>query len=246
MRRIALLFLFVFRSFLYPEREEGASPDNYRKVMIDEVLDDPEAIGKRLKLALKRYFKEPEEFDVLIYPTDRAKVPLGFFSRVDVKFKRTKIKVLEVEEGSIQIYGLRINLPSLYRDKTIRIRSLDKTKFHFKIKEEALNEAIAKKNLPVHNAQLSIHPGKIAFTASFRTLFIKSHVETKGRLEVEDKTKIKFHPDRLKLNRVPIPGFVKQAISKKINPILDLDDFEFIDSIDSIELKHGLIELISK
>jgi len=246
MRKIAFFLLFICRSFLYPAREEFNTKDNYRKVMIDEVLEDPEAIGRRLKKALERYFKDPEEFKVLIYPTKREKVPLGYFSRIDVHFKRAHIKVLEVEEGSVQIYGLRVNLTNLYRDGNIRIREMEKSKFHFKIKEEALNQAIKDKNLPVDNARLRISPGRLAFSASFKTLFIRSHVETKGRLEIEDKTRIHFHPERLKLNRIPIPGFVKRTLSHKINPILDLDDFDFIHSIDSIELKHGMIELISK
>jgi hypothetical protein len=246
MRKIALFLLFLFRTLIVPARDDPKDPDNYRKEMVQEVLEDPEAIGKRVKKALERYFKDPEFFEVLIYPTPKEKVPLGYFSRIDVKFRNAHVKVLRVKEGSIRIYGLKVNLTNLYRDGTLRIREVGDTKFHFSITEEAMNQAIKDKNLPVDGARLRISPGRLAFSASFKTLFIRSHVETKGRLVIEDKTKIHFYPDRLKLNRVPIPGFVKKTLSRKINPILDLDDFEFIKSIDVIELKHGLIELYSE
>ena len=75
---------------------------------------------------------------------------------------------------------------------------------------------------------------------------VKSLVDTKGRLVVKDKTRVFFYPDRLKLNHIPIPGFVKRVITTKINPIINLDDFGFIKEISTINLSDGYIELINE
>ncbi len=215
---------------------------NFRSVMVREILEDPEAIRNRVEKALKGYFKSPEYIRVTFFPTPKSKFPLGYFSRIDVHIKNAKIKVLQVKEGVFKFHGLKLNLTNLYRDGKMRLRSVEKSQFHFQVTEESLNQAIREKRLPVLDPYLKIEPGRLSFSAKFRTLFIKSHVETKGRLAIQNGTQIYFYPERLKMNSVPIPGFVRKALSRKINPIIDLDDFDFIKTIDKINLKQGLIE----
>jgi hypothetical protein len=238
---LSLLMLFA-GGLVLDVRAGSKRRQNFRADMVREILEEPEAIKERVKKALKAYFKNPEFIRVTFFPTPLSKFPLGYFSRIDVHIKSAKVKALRVKEGNFRFHGLRINLNSLYRDGKMRLRSVEKSHYHFLVTEKSLNEAIREKRLPVINPYLSIEPGRLSFSAKFRTLFIKSHIETKGRLAIQNGTQIYFYPERLKMNSVPIPGFLRKALSRKINPIIDLDDFDFIKSIDKIILKQGLIE----
>lgn len=211
-----------------------------------EIVTNPDILKEKVSKAFKRYFKSPEKLEFKFYPTNKNKLMTGYFERIDISFQKAQVKVLQIEKASIEFYGLKINLLKLSKNGQIRIKELKQAKFNIKISEKALNEAIFRKKLPLKNPRLKIGNGVLAFKAHFRTLFIKSFVDTKGRLAVKDKTQVYFYPDRLKLNNLPIPGFVKRVISKKINPIINLDDFDFIKEISDIDLSDGYIELINK
>jgi hypothetical protein len=224
----------------------ASAGENYRYEMLEDILYHPEQIQIKVKSALQKYFKNPEELTVEFFPTKKSDLAKGYFSRIDVKLKKTKIKVLEIEEGNFSLIGIRLDLAKLYAQNLIRIRSIEDNELYFLITEEALNNAIQEKKLPIGNPNLTIRPGLLEFHANFRTLFIKSKVDTKGRLEVHNLTEIYFHPDRLKLNSIPIPGFLKRTISHKINPIIDLKDFSFIKSLSEIRLQNKQIEIIAE
>lgn len=214
----------------------------WRRQMLREVIFEPDKIKTRVEDALFKYFKEPEFINVRFFPTKKGELTSGYFSRIDVTVKKAKVKELMVKDGFFSFKGITIKLFDLYRDKNLRLKELEDTNFRFTVTEESINNAILEKNLPLRNARLEILQGQLYFRGYFKTLFFKSHVETKGRLEIKDNKHIYFYPDRLKLNSLPIPGFVKRTLSKKINPIIDLDDFNFIKSINEISLQRGIIE----
>ncbi|MCO4782797.1 MAG: LmeA family phospholipid-binding protein [Candidatus Cloacimonetes bacterium] len=211
-----------------------------------EIMKDPNSLKGKVTKAFEKYFKSPDKLKIKFYPTKKKSLMRGYFDRIDVTFQNAQVKVLQIENASIQFFGLKINLLKLYKSGQLRIKDLKEAKFRIKISEKALNDAIFRKKLPLKNPRLKIGNGVLAFKAHFRTLFIKSLVDTKGRLLVKEKSKVFFYPDRLKLNHLPIPGFVKKVISNKINPIINLDDFDFIKEISEIDLSDGYIELINK
>lgn len=221
----------------------GASSElDWRRDMIREVVYEPEKIKNRVEQALSKYFKEPEVIEVDFFPTRKGALTTGYFSRIDVKVQNAKVKELVIKDGFFSFKGITIKLFDLYRDKNLRLKELEDTQFRFTVSEDSINNAILEKNLPINDARLEILPGHLYFKGYFKTLFFKSHVETKGALVIKNKKHIHFYPDRLKLNSLPIPGFVKRTLSRKINPIIDLDDFDFIKSISEINLQQGIIE----
>ena len=232
-----LLILLSVNQHLFANKDT-----QWRRQMLREVIFEPEKIKTRVEKALFKYFKEPEFINVRFYPTKKGELTLGYFSRIDVTVKEAKVKELMVKDGFFSFKGITIKLFDLYRDNNLRLKELEDTQFRFTVTEESINDAILEKDLPLRNARLEIFQGQLYFRGYFKTLFFKSHVETKGRLEIKDKKYIYFYPDRLKLNALPIPGFIKRTLSKKINPIIDLDDFNFIKSINEISLQPGIIE----
>ncbi|PCJ17432.1 MAG: hypothetical protein COB02_13485 [Candidatus Cloacimonadota bacterium] len=235
---------YIFLLFLLSAQGLVFSSENVN--FFREILEDPEQLKARVSKALERYFKSPKKLKIKFYPTKKSKLTQGYFKQIDIRFEDSQIKVLQIESAAIKFYGLKISLLKLYKTGQLRIKSLDEAKFKIRISEKALNDAIFRKKLPLKNPRLIIGNGVLGFKAYFKTLFIKSYVDTKGKLLVKDKTKVYFYPDRLKLNHIPIPGFVKRIISKKINPIINLDDFDFIKEISKIDLSNGYIELINE
>ena len=240
---LRLIFLGGLVLFLVKNSTLNAAQDRqWRREMIGEVIDNPEKIKERVKNALHKYFKEPEYIKVKFFPTKKGDLVAGYFSRIDVNVRNAKVKELKLDEGFFSFRDITIKLFNLYRDGDLRIKKLKDTQFRFTVTEESINAAILEKKLPLKNARLAILPGQLYFRGFFKTLFFKSHVETKGRLAIKNNKHIYFYPDRLKLNSLPIPGFVKRTLSRKINPIIDLDDFNFIQSIAEINLQQGLVE----
>ena len=220
----------------------AADDRQWRREMINEVIHEPKKIKERVKSALHKYFKEPEYISVKFFPTRKGDLAAGYFSRIDVNVRNAKVKELKISEGFFSFREITVKLFNLYRDGDLRIKRLKDTQFRFTVTEESINAAVLEKKLPLKNARLAILPGQLYFRGFFKTLFFKSHVETKGRLAIKNNKHIYFYPDRLKLNSLPIPGFVKKTLSRKINPIIDLDDFNFIQSITEINLQKGLVE----
>jgi hypothetical protein len=242
LNRIILLFLFCISiSNAKPENNE-----QYLRQLYHDVLNKPENVKKRVEDAMHKYFKNPEFMEVEFFPTPQAKIARGYFSRIEITLKGTKIKVLKIKDGWFSLRGITLDLKKLYKDNLIRVKKVEDTKMDVTILEEDLNKAIFEKNLPIKNPRLTIENRRLSFKGSFKTLFFKSHVDTKGRLEVKNKTEIYFYPDRLKLNSLPIPGFLKRTLSSKINPIIDLNDFSFITKIDEIKLQNRKLQIISK
>ncbi len=240
---LRLVIMGVLALFLFKNSPLNAAEDRqWRREMIGEVIQEPEKIKERVKNALHKYFKKPEHIKVKFFPTKKGDLVAGYFSRIDVNVRNAKVKELKLDEGFFSFRDITIKLFNLYRDGNLRIKSLADTQFRFTVTEESINAAILEKKLPLKNARLAILPGQLYFRGFFKTLFFKSHVETKGRLAIKNNKHIYFYPDRLKLNSLPIPGFVKRTLSRKINPIIDLDDFNFIQSISEINLQKGLVE----
>lgn len=240
----ALLMLTVCVFCQNPEEKPENTP--YLTQAFNEILQEPEILQNRIRKAMDRYFRNPEFLRVEFFPTPKAELVRGYFERIDIQMKNTTIKILNVTEASVSLRGLRIDLRELYEEGTIELLNAEESKFRFLISEESVNKAILEKNVPILDPHMKFNNGHLVFRGKWRTLFFKSDVETKGRLEVIGGNKIAFYPDRVKLNSVPIPKFIRNTIVRKINPIIDLETMSLISGVDQIILKEGFMEIIKE
>lgn len=239
---ISILFALISAVFGQDEKVR----EHYLKRALAEILKDPEILQNRVRKALDHYFRNPEYLRIEFFPTEKAELSRGYFERIDIQMKNTTIKILNVAEANISLNGLRIDLQELYDDGTIELINASEVKFHFLIDEASVNKAILEKKVPISNPHMKFNNGSLTFRGKWQTLFLRSEVETKGRLEIVDGNKIVFYPSRVKLNSIPLPKLIRNTIVHKINPIINMETMKFISAIDKIILKEGFIEIIKE
>ncbi|MBW7874527.1 MAG: DUF2993 domain-containing protein [Candidatus Cloacimonetes bacterium] len=208
-----------------------------------EAMTNPELVIERIHSAITTYIQTSTELDIDITMGSRAELIRGQVSRVHIRTQRAMVKNVMIDFGEFILHDPRIDMDQLYEHHKLRVLSMGKSDFKIRILEEDMNSSIRKKRLQIQEPQIRFLDDQLYFRARFQTLFIKSLVETQGQFEIRDQNQIYFVPNRIKLNRIPLPGFVKRSLTDKINPILDLRTFDLIDDIKEIRLKSGVVEI---
>lgn len=231
MRKL-FFFLFLLPGFLHAEPNPA-----------QELLFHPEKLEERIRTALAHYIESAEKLEAEFIQPEKSRLLLGEFEKITIRFQRARIKKVVLDEGEFILFKPRIQLNDLYSEGKLRISTMQASDFYLKIQQVHMNQALQEKKLPLENPELRFLDGHMEFKARFRTLFIKQLVETKGNFEVKDQHEIHFIPFRLKLNHIPLPGFVKNTIRNKINPVLDLKNFPLAGEVESITIHPGILEI---
>lgn len=208
-----------------------------------ELLFQPQKLEERIKQALTHYIESAERLEAEFVQPEKSRLLLGEFEKITVKFQKARIKKVILDEGEFILYKPRIQLNELYSEGKLRISTMQASDFYLKIQQAHMNQALLDKDLPLESPELRFLDGYMEFKARFRTLFIKQLVETRGHFEVKDQHEIHFIPFRLKLNHIPLPGFIKNTIRNKINPVLDLKNFPLAGEVESITIHPGILEI---
>lgn len=189
----------------------------------------PDDLYSLMKKVLATYMENPDTVEMAFAPSSPFERLAGRFKRIEIALRSTKIKKLGLDYGFIVLEDVVIDLPRLVRDHKFRFREKGRTEFLFVVSEEALNGLLKEKGskLKVKNARLTLDDGHLNFSGRMRVLFFNNHVSVTGRLTPRHGTQIHFDTRALRLDFLPIPGFVRDILERKINPVADLKDFRF-------------------
>lgn len=205
----------------------------------------PETLKAMIHEVLCTYVENPETVRVAIELGSPIERLAGRLRRVEVSMEGTVIKKLKLDRGFIVLEDVVLDLPKLVREKRFRFREKGETQFFFEVSEAALNTLLAEKerSLKVRGAHLRLENGRMVFEGKMKVLFFNNHLRLDGRLYARNGTQVFFQPRGLKLDFLPIPGFLLGIINRKLNPVADLENFRFKVDIGRIETTKSRIML---
>ena len=199
------------------------------------ILLDEEAQHKAVKEAVRDFLGNPENLQVELVPQEPKRA--GHFKEMSIRLRQTTVKTLRVRFAWIKLTDCAISLKELSQKKKLRFITQGQADIVGYIHENDLNELfkLHSKALRVQSPKFDFLPGKLRFSGRVLTRLFTSYLTVEGKLSVKDKTKVHFHPNRMRTKWFSVPQYVVRKLASAINPIADFSAFKFDVAIDFLE-----------
>lgn len=213
------------------------------------VLHEPVRLEEALRSSFSRLLGTPAELQVDLQWGRASRRLGGHFERILVHFRGGALDKLAIAEATLEARDVHYDLEALLTGATYVPRSVGSTRLDLTVTEEALNQAIGatRGRLGVRSPRFALSPGELRFTGSIQVLFFHNDLDLSGSLRVQGGSEIHFRPHRMRVSRVPVPGFVVRALTRRCNPVVDLGRAPFWKSfkaeLGSIELGEGTLRV---
>lgn len=237
--RVIILLFFIFTIYLY-------SNNNYKmKVFNDIIKNNGNFTTYLIKKALKEH-TDPQGLTVEVrFNKLLSKSLAGELIESRIELNNALFNKLRVKNAWFVLKKPIIDMQRLWCKGVLKLKSVDDIKFQIFITEKELNHFLNAKedNINIRRPEVKIGNDYIILRGYGEVFKIKMTFRVKGYFEVRDKYFIYFIPKNVKFNRIPLPGFMVKNLVKRINPVMDLREFQFPIRLDNIIMKDGLLIL---
>src|SRR2546422_555014 len=104
--------------------------------------------------------------------------------------------------------------------------------------EAALNDYLRRQH-PKSPTEVVFHDGTVTLKGTMRLLGVPTPVETSGRLEIADGTRVEYRADTVRFSADSAPGTGAEYIEKRLNPLLDVTRLNLPIRLNGIEVQPG-------
>lgn len=183
-------------------------------------------VAAELTRVLRARITSPSGVKITVKPTDRSSE--GYFAQVAMASKNAKIKKLPLSELTLDARNVRIDVPYLRRENGIRTLAAT-TNFRAVVSENDLTNLLAQgKSTKDMKLRVKYLPdGRMRVSGQLNYTLVNGPVQGIGRLVLKPGSKVNLEIQSLKLRGAEVPGFIKDQLSSRINPVIDYADVPF-------------------
>lgn len=209
----------------------------------------PRELERNLAVAFGRLLGNPSRMDIEVEHGKLSERLGGRFERISVRLEDGWLDKLHLKEAHLEARDVSYDLRELLSGRTYIPRSVGSTRIDLTVDEESINEVVAATRgaLRVDSPHFELRPGRIVFTGRIRFLFMRNPIRLVGSLDVRDGSRVDFHPARVQVSSIPLPGLLVDALSRRFNPVVDLGRTpfwkSFSASLGSIEIGDGTLRV---
>lgn len=152
---------------------------------------------------------------------------------------RIRGRDVQLSSGVI-VDELDVNADGLVMDlRSRQIVSVRKTCFVAQVSEAGLNNYLVNGHPEVPGLSIALADGSLTLRGRPRMLGIKVPVQLDGTMRVSSGTRLMLDLHKLKAVGVKTPGFVRNSIERRINPVMDTTDWAFPTTLTSATITDG-------
>jgi hypothetical protein len=191
------------------------------------------AVEQRLAAYFDFQFHHPTAIRVQVHPTTPGSWRSGDLGTVELALRGGALDMVPLETGRLSFRGVRVDLSRLLEHGQMRVIGNCAAQGKLVITGTGLDSAIRSraKELKIDEPHLSIRGDLVCFSALVKTVVIRNRVSTAGRFEIDEASHLVYHPTRLTVGVLPLPGVALRAIARRINPLADVSRLHTIPGV---------------
>lgn len=214
------------------------------KILEVGIRKPPKEVEKS-RAELRRFFAGSRLTRLAVPGAGPAAAIRGRFGPVDATLEGLTLMGLRLARADFELEGLRVDPRPLLAGGDLRILDLAAIGMRFKVEAGALNavtDAFA----------ISLPPGRFVVRGRRKLVVLPLGFEATGRLRFTPAGQILFRERDIRLGGLPLPGFFRRALRKRINPIFDLAKYlgvaaeVFTVRFEDILHRAGYLELTAR
>ncbi|MCE5197934.1 MAG: DUF2993 domain-containing protein [Armatimonadota bacterium] len=147
-------------------------------------------------------------------------------------------------KSGIQIAKLNVSIKDLRFDPdTQQIKSASSCTYSAKINEAELNKYLTKTYNDIPNLQVALNDGYATVTGKPTITGLGVNIKADAGLSVRNGSKVVLELRSISAAGVPAPGFAREYIESKVNPVFDATSLGFDATIDDIAVRHNNVTI---
>lgn len=215
----AVVPLLAGTALLFPVFQSQAAPGT------------PNAQGQkvvnRVDQLLRSTIKNQDGSRLNIKLTPTANAAQGYFSDVRISGGATKLKSLFVSEFQLHSQNVQVDVPSLWSVGKVRTKKAN-TQLRVVITEEDLTRMLASgKHTKDMELKVKYVGDKMQITGKLNYTFLNGPVSGVGKLRQTADHNVYLDILSLQLRGVEAPGFIKNQLASRINPVVNYANVPF-------------------
>lgn len=176
---------------------------------------------------LKNLVKSPSGAPVLIQVTPNARASQGYFDRIVIKGAPLQFKKLYVSEFALDARNVKVDVSALSSVKKIRT-SASTTTLRAVISDDDLTKMLSRsKSTRDMNLRVKYVGDKMNVSGNLNYPLVNGPVTGVAKLRQSADHKVYLDILSLKLRGIEAPGFIKNQLYNRINPVIDYQDLPF-------------------
>ncbi len=184
-------------------------------------------VTRRVEQLLRTTIRHQNGAPIALKLTPTARADQGFFSDVRISGGAVKLKSLFVSEFQLHARNVQVDVPSLWNLGKVRTKSAQ-TSLRVVISENDLTRMLAEgKNTKDMNLKVKYVGDKMQITGVLNYRFLNGPVSGTAKLRQTSDHNVFLDILSLQLRGVEVPGFVKNQLSNRINPVVNYANLPF-------------------
>ena len=177
-------------------------------------------VTKRVEQLLRGVIKNQNGTPISLHLSPTSLASRGYFSDVRITGGATRIKSLFVSEFQLHAQNVQVDVPSLWKEGKVRTLN-SQTRLRVVITEQDLTRMLATgKSTRDMNLKVKYVGNKMQISGNLNFPFLNGPVTGLAKLRQTSDHNVYLDILSLKLRGVEAPGFLRNQLSNRINPVI--------------------------
>lgn len=206
-----------------------------------QIASDTSIIYRKLVKSMKKILIDPATLTIDITEFNKEETIKGHLKRVEVFTSDGSVDNLVLGTADIDFEDVWLDTKKLLIKEEIDPVKMNNINMYVVIKEKDLNRFLEEKSksIKVNRPRINMKKGRIELSGSTKYGWAKVEFWARGKFSIKNSNEIWFHPRRMKINRMVMPRSFTGMITRKINPIFDLEEFPFKLNLKEIKVTNN-------
>ncbi len=187
----------------------------------------------RIEERLEDLIGPAARYKVRVRHTRDAEIVVGHIRRIEVDGWEVRVgHDLVLDSLHLELNNLRYHAPP---NQTVTVGD---SLLEIHLTEAALNQYLRHQH-PDSPTEVRLNDGTVTIKGTMKLLGLPTPIESTGRVEIKDGTRLEYRADTVRLSVDPIPGIGPQYVEKRLNPLLDVGQLNLPLRLDTIAVEPG-------
>lgn len=184
-------------------------------------------VAKRVTQLLRATIKNQDGTPLSIQLTPTSNAAQGYFSDVRISGGAIKLKSLFISEFQLHSQNVQVDVPALWSEGKVETKKAQ-TQMRVVITEEDLTRMLAgSKSTKDMGLKVKYVGDKMSITGNLNYRFLNGPISGLGKLRQTSDHNVYLDILSLQLRGVEVPGFIKNQLSSRINPVINYASVPF-------------------
>jgi hypothetical protein len=188
---------------------------------------------RRITDRLEELIGPADEYRVRVRRTKDGEIVVGRINQIDIDARHVRAgQQIELETVHLALRNVRYHAPPEERV------SVGSSELVIHLTEAALNDYLRRQH-PNSQPVVHLNDGTVTLKGTLRLLGLPTPIETEGRLEVVERTRLEFRASSVRLAIDPIPGIGREYVENQLNPLVNVARLKLPLRLDSVQIQCG-------